>query len=364
MGKRNNLIAHYIEDTQKREVIQMCSLTWVLVLSVAIAQIVLYLTLRRDPTDSTILHDSTIRLDNKNTTSKWCPSLCTCDMFSVICTETDIIEFPSSPVMSVQQLVVDNNGFTKIPKDLSMRFPKLTDFSMMGNKIPVLVLETFAGFNEVSQDLVVVLSWNEITTIIPSEMVVEKLGYIDLTGNRLEYISNNVFENCPNLKMICLSRNPLQLPANLPFLSSSSLKLLYLANIDASLLSEKTFSELPSLTELTLSNSKVHDITKAFASLGSLTYLHLKNNSISEVKVSSFSPHSKLFMLDLDGNPLKDLDPADLPVEADGTISIMNTPFTCSCAHEKIISWAAKEYIFLRDNCTDTLCGSGNKTLL
>ncbi|KAA0713755.1 Fibromodulin [Triplophysa tibetana] len=113
--------------------------------------------------------------------------------------------------------------------------------------------------------------------------VPSRIKYVYLQNNQITGITNEVFDNAPNLSWISLHSNKLR----------------------SDKISDKVFAKLPNLVRLFLHNNNLSRFPKGLPR--SLRVLHLNHNNISVVPADSFHGMSSLTALHLQMNPIEDL---------------------------------------------------------
>lgn len=127
--------------------------------------------------------------------------------------------------------------------------------------------------------------------------------YIDLSGNKLNYLYNTNFTDRNAAEVLYLNNSQILSVANKTFITFTKLKKLYLQNNLIEALHEKSFEGLTNLLELTLSNNKIQYIAEnTFSETPKLKYLNLQNNKLQAITSEMFSSKA-LQKIYLSGNP-------------------------------------------------------------
>lgn len=117
---------------------------------------------------------------------------------------------------------------------------------------------------------------------------------VNLTGNGLQEIPPNLFQNNTQLTLLSISRNPLKHPHD-----SKSPK-------------HGMLFDSPSITEFDYSHNGLTRLKRnAFAKMPNLLYINLKNNKLKEIDSAVFNSLESLVEVDLSKNLLNDI-PEDL----------------------------------------------------
>ncbi|XP_070502735.1 uncharacterized protein [Chironomus tepperi] len=124
----------------------------------------------------------------------------------------------------------------------------------------------------------------------------------------IESVDADAVTNCKNLMYLQLIGNKIQsLPDNV-FQSMLNLRELILQNNSIKSVNPKTFENMPSLTLLSLSGNDIAEVPpKAFVSLSSLESLQLNSNSINKLHPDSFEGLGNIKTLMLHANQITDL---------------------------------------------------------
>ncbi|KAK7873975.1 hypothetical protein R5R35_012975 [Gryllus longicercus] len=268
------------------------------------------------------------------------------------CVGKGLTDLPSGHWPSVMFLDVSSNAIANID-DLGRRFPSLNVLRMRHNALTALHLDAVAGPSAPNRLMVADLSGNRISHVLPPlpGARLNQFSTLLLSSNQIASLDRDTFKALPNFKQLSLNDNPLVIPPAQPFLSHHLLNELDLSDMDASALSEHTFSELPSLSGLVMERSKIRDVNGAFNNLQGLAILRLPSNEITEIRPSTFQSSLELSELVLERNPLVRLVPQALPVQSGGELAIDDTPLSCACAHAEVARWAAEHRVKLSATC-------------
>jgi Leucine-rich repeat (LRR) protein len=137
-----------------------------------------------------------------------------------------------------------------------------------------------------------------------------KVKYIDLVGNKLQYLHPDTFVRLPNLQSLFLSNNPgLQIPIGRHFINSHSLTQLCISGCNVRSVSVETFANVSALERLDLSYNNLRSIDMNILKvLPELSVLYLRRNWISEIIPGTFEKFSRLEYLHLDHNMIEHLE--------------------------------------------------------
>ncbi|XP_059048038.1 leucine-rich repeat-containing G-protein coupled receptor 5 [Achroia grisella] len=160
-----------------------------------------------------------------------------------------------------------------------------------------------------------------------SLMTFTALTTVNLSGNKIQSLSNKVFSFCPKLVEINLAYNMLWFLDVKIFQNNEELSKLYLQGNPLKVLSAEVFVKTPSLTLLDISNADLTTLWKEDKNLpkellSNLNFLNISHNRISELKESEIVSFEKLRTLDVTNNPL-----------------------TCSHEFENLMIWLSKHNV-------------------
>ncbi|CAF1002247.1 unnamed protein product [Brachionus calyciflorus] len=127
---------------------------------------------------------------------------------------------------------------------------------------------------------------------------------LNLSNNKLKFVSDNLCYGCPKLKILNISDNLIDTISSNCFAKLINLEELNLSGNHLSLIAPRSFSN-PSLSILNLSRNKIKSLNaEAFIELPNLSVLNLSSNTISEISVQSFSNLFNLTELNLSSNEI------------------------------------------------------------
>ncbi|PIC46380.1 hypothetical protein B9Z55_006090 [Caenorhabditis nigoni] len=152
---------------------------------------------------------------------------------------------------------------------------------------------------------------NNQMTHFPSLFRLEKLRHLMLDNNQIQKIDNFSLADLPKLQHLSLAGNQIDLITENMFGSSSSseLKSLNLAHNKIHTISSRSFSDLDNLQQLRLSHNNIRTIpSMTFANLKNLRYLDLSHNRIIKILPSALYQLPALDVLHLDQNNLNEID--------------------------------------------------------
>ena len=189
---------------------------------------------------------------------------------------------------AVSDLLLQNNSIRVLPPGLLADLPRLLAVNLSSNALSSLWVrgDAFSGLR--------------------------RLIVLDLSGNRLETLSREVFADLSSLQVLDLSRNQLQsLPGGL-FGALSNLHSLALAGNIIARLEPRSLEGLHVLSRLGLGDNRLtHVDVEAFANSTNLQELELQGNQLLDVP-EALSQLTLLQRLDLGDNFLVDVAPHEL----------------------------------------------------
>ncbi|XP_063616898.1 leucine-rich repeat-containing protein 15 [Cydia splendana] len=135
------------------------------------------------------------------------------------------------------------------------------------------------------------------------------LSQINLSGNKIKSISNQVFSRCPKLVDINLANNMLTTLDIKIFEKNTELGRLNLQGNPIKTFSAEVFLHTPTLQWLDLSHAELTSLWRLEKNhpktlLGNLSFLNVSHNRIAEIKLPEVENLKKLRTLDISNNPL------------------------------------------------------------
>lgn len=178
--------------------------------------------------------------------------------------------------------------------------------------------------------------------------VLEHLTDLYLSGNEMEFVDANVFDNLPNLLRVDLSNNKIENFSERVFSHNNTVQLLnlsrsfynysYMDGVQSSLVK----GSLVQLTALDLSNNDLWiPPDNMFSSLPNLVKLNLQNSSIISILNGTLKV-PPLHDLDLRDNSLRNLPSttlAEFSLKPGLQIRLAGNPWRCDCSIEDTLVW-------------------------
>lgn len=143
------------------------------------------------------------------------------------------------------------------------------------------------SFKELGGDIInLSLARNAISTIFLFAFApLKKITFLDLSDNRLEYFSSELFESNEKLTSLDISKNKFMFLPDEPLIKSKSLEFLSLQNSHLSHLYPSFFSHLPNILNLDLSNNLLITVSSdTFKETSILHSVNLEYNRFSCAK--------------------------------------------------------------------------------
>jgi hypothetical protein len=237
-----------------------------------------------------------------------CPEGCWCEPggYYVDCSVSSLNKIPSLHLIDAHALKLKFNSIPSLENDsfVQKSLTELELISLMGCELETIELGAFNGLTKLEYLL---LQYNSINEIIPGtfqEMILLKyidLGFniiehlevdvftglinlwvVDLRGNNLKSLHPDVFIRLPHLEIVDLNSNPgLKIPTDRHFISSHSLKSLYISECNISSVSVETFAIVTALELLDLSINNLRSVeTDIFEVLPKLSTMYLDGNPL------------------------------------------------------------------------------------
>jgi len=183
----------------------------------------------------------------------------------------------------LQHLDLSSNYLTDLPYQIFSNLTQLRTLSLKDNKFDSLPFDVFTAIKGSLQ--AVDLSHNRLV-FITSEFFhpAPLLEVINLNNNRLSILPSNALSNLPRLQTLQLSHNQLtDLPAQL-FSKLYGLSYLNLSHNNLKRLLQITFKDMRNLRELNLSHNPIQSLeNKQFESCTRMERLYLSNTSLQQL---------------------------------------------------------------------------------
>uniref|UniRef100_A0A8C2ADF9 Slit homolog 1b (Drosophila) n=1 Tax=Cyprinus carpio TaxID=7962 RepID=A0A8C2ADF9_CYPCA len=145
-----------------------------------------------------------------------CPEQCTCLDTVVRCSNKHLLALPRGVPHNVTELYLDGNLFVAVPKELSA-FRQLQLVDLSNNKISFLSNSSFANMSQLTT---LILSYNALRCIPPLVFGgLSSLRLLSLHGNNISELHQEVFRDAASLSHLAIGANPLYCDCGLRWLS-------------------------------------------------------------------------------------------------------------------------------------------------
>ncbi|XP_069387219.1 amphoterin-induced protein 3-like isoform X2 [Paralichthys olivaceus] len=191
---------------------------------------------------------------------------------------------------------------------------------------------------------------------VPAEIPVSAIT-LDLSHNRIDQLTEAVFEGLSRLEMVRLAHNQLSTIHLGAFQNTSGalLRHLDLSSNQLHVLKQHYFQELSGLEELLLFDNRIVRVeSNALAGLGNLRKAYLSHNRLTHFPFFTIQEHShpNLIMLDLSSNHLLKLpldEIANLPIPVQKGLYLHNNSLECECSMYGLFRrWEQRGYASVR----------------
>ena len=187
-----------------------------------------------------------------------------------------------------------------------------------------------------------------IPTVALSEL--NQLRNLDLSNNKISFMSNRSFIGHFQLERFDISSNPWLIQYDMFARFENSLKELKMRNVGLTKVPTNSLSILRKLRHLDLSDNGIRKIENISLSTITARKLYLNGNKISYVSPYAFSHHSLPVALDLSDNILQSLDFVFKSTMCTFyRLNVSDNGFACNCIIETLIN--SKRVKYLTGNC-------------
>ncbi|KAF1766321.1 hypothetical protein GCK72_006278 [Caenorhabditis remanei] len=221
---------------------------------------------------------------------------------------SSLLSITKEETSSVRRLNLAGNRINNMSDvHIFEHMPSLTYVDVSFNRIRFISPRVF----ELLKNLESLFLQNNHLTHFPSLFRLDKLRHLMLDNNQIQKIDNFSLADLPKLQHLSLAGNQIDLITENMFGSSSSseLKSLNLAHNKIHTISSRSFSDLDNIQQLRLSHNHIRTIpSMTFANLRNLRYLDLSHNRIIKILPSALYQLPALDVLHLDQNNLNEID--------------------------------------------------------
>ena len=274
--------------------------------------------------------------------ARYCPALCHCDGNKWTCRQVDLTSVPLQIHRNTVALDVGENCITQLQNVTFARNTNLQSLSLESNRISHIESNTFTGLKKLRT---LNLRNNEISYVVKGLFATNrKLEVLDLSQNTLHYLPGDAVRYLFNLRVLNVSHNQISSAHldhnfrftthlqhldlshnNIPQIEDGSFSVtrdwasdqshvLNLSNCNILFIQDRTFSDLTSLTGLSLSDNHRLPATGLTAALNDLPANDLELLTLSNVSLVNLEDilrdpkFSRLRRLDLSRNFLSTIE--------------------------------------------------------
>ncbi|XP_067652149.1 insulin-like growth factor-binding protein complex acid labile subunit [Haliotis asinina] len=202
----------------------------------------------------------------------------------------------------ISSLKMQSNQISNIPSGAFANLPKLILIDLSGCKIQTISESAFENLTVLQTLFLYANSLAKVPRGLPSS-----LTKLNLNQNQIDKLRNSDFDNLKILEELNLVKNSISELQQYAFLGLMQLQKLHLGQNRISTLPGKLFNMLTRLVSLELNGNNIKFIPESegrFSSLASLVYLNLDSNALSEMPLDLLHPLESLVYLHLDNNQL------------------------------------------------------------
>lgn len=213
---------------------------------------------------------------------------------NVECTDFDLNirypdELPIDSNFTYEKIAIKNKNFKYLLEPILVNF-SVSSLDLSSNRIEFISNLTFSEIIDIDS---INLMDNKLTSVYIYDLFVQSYVKIELFANELASIEAKFSPNWEMIYSLSLDSNKI-------------------THID-----DYSFAELANVGSLTLSSNKIDQISaKTFYGLWMLSDLYLNNNRLTRVDADTFSNLTQLMTLSLAFNYLKFIDPSAFPPES------------------------------------------------
>lgn len=181
------------------------------------------------------------------------------------------------------------------------------------------------------------LDWNYDVKLHPDSFKgLTRLRWLYISGDNIHQLNPDQFKYNPILEKLIMFHNVITLPSSGPLLNSISLRELWLGRCDITSIPNEVFSGLPNLELLDLRGNNIQVLRqKVFQTLKNLKTLYLDDNKIKILQTQTFDPLHKIEAIHLSNNDIKYLPIQIIDKPKLKEVSLQKNPFHCDCRLHK-----------------------------
>ena len=207
-----------------------------------------------------------------------------------------------SGMYNLHTLILSHNQLKTLDERICNGLFLLSYLILDNNKIETVGADSFKNCSNV-EDLN--LSGNKLRVVPTAISHLKSLRTLDLGENQLVEINNASYQWLPNLYGLRLTGNRIQSVARDSFNNLGSLKIVNLAENNITSLEAGTFDSNPNLHAVRLDVNRLENITGLFRNIPNLLWLNISGNSLTELDYEEFP--SRLQLLNVQSNKIHTL---------------------------------------------------------
>lgn len=262
---------------------------------------------------------------------------------------SSIEDYAFTATSSLTTLDLSNNRLRKLAAPLSAR--PLLDLKILrldNNNLIALAEDLFDTLLKLE---LLVVSGNYLKTI--TERTMRPLYYLKVLNVAENHLESITFMN-PRLEILDLSGNELA-ASGIAGLAMSKLEILDLSRNPLGKLSDLNLVNISMLKYINMNSMKLISLDNDFEGPASLRVLSFRNNDYTNISQVDFTRFSKLRLIQLDGNQLKEIDLKNLP-HGLTFIGINDNNFDCKYLEDLLWNLTLKEIrlYFTKENLSTT----------
>ncbi|PSN52255.1 hypothetical protein C0J52_08307 [Blattella germanica] len=256
---------------------------------------------------------------------------------------------------SLKKLYMRSNRLDILGDSIFVDLGSLVELDLSNNIISIIRSDDFRGLWSLE---VLELMFNRIG-IIEKEAFIDlsNLNRLDLDDNAIKSLRGSVFKGLVNLDTLYISDNQFEHLGSDSFLGLQNLSTLYITSNNIQVIESSTFQQTPNLEFLFLASNHRLRLPEddAFIYSGSLYYLDLSDCNLTHIPSPTFSGLPYLLTLELSNNKLRNVDREALKPMAErlSQINLENNPLECDCHLKSTWIWCKDHEVNLFGKCNN-----------
>ncbi|CAC5361609.1 unnamed protein product [Mytilus coruscus] len=224
-------------------------------------------------------------------------------------TDLELLDFSKNNISTLDKSLLEDNTRLNVIKLGSNPITNIPEgFFRSTNQIEVLVLDSTSNL------YVIDARHNQIDRLDSNSFIgLDNLAGLNIFGNKLAYISRNVFRHTPKLQLLQASHNNIKVIETGSFKDLKILKWIFVTHNKLNDISN-VFTEMLALIQLHLSNNIMTGFIDSwyFYQSNVLQQVSFANNYLGGIRGKAFSSLSNLQFVDLTYNNISTLQPKNL----------------------------------------------------